>query len=201
MRYGSYIKNYKLTLQVEDRLIQKMLPSWRKMQILDVGCGPGEREKDRRFQGADILCFDIYTPYLEVCKRLGFQTKKGDARFLSRYFRPKSFDIVLALDVIEHMTRSEGRRFLKQLEIIARKQIIILTPLGWFPQDHECVGDGTNKHQQHKSAWYRKDFELLGYECEVLYHNLRDIRNGAKALIHKKTPIPASQMWVVKLIV
>jgi len=78
-------------------------------------------------------------------------------------FADKSVDSIFALDVIEHFTKSEGEAFITQAKRIARKQIVIFTPLGFYPQDyHENEIDrwGMNGGvwQAHKSGWMPEDF-------------------------------------------
>ncbi|MBI2034162.1 MAG: class I SAM-dependent methyltransferase [Candidatus Levybacteria bacterium] len=210
MRFLAYIKNDILGTKIEGFLIKQMIPQWKEMQILDLGSGPCQKLKDRRFRGVDITCFDIFQPYLSVCQRLGFKTVHGDARKLNYYFKSKSFDIVLLIDVLEHFTKMEGDKVLSRVEKIARKQIIIWTPVGWYPHDYDCVDDAwkafgnlrtqqKNKYQQHQSSWHPDDLEKKGYTCTVLKDYHFDIRSVSHDLQHHPTPVHASQMWAIKL--
>jgi hypothetical protein len=62
--------------------------------------------------------------------------------------------------VIEHLKKEDGLKLIKQVEDIARRQVIIMCPLGYVPQ-----GDlDNNPWQIHRSAWFPADFNLLGYE-------------------------------------
>lgn len=91
---------------------------------------------------------------------------------------PKSFDCVTAFDVIEHMTKADGLQFLMQAEVVARKQIILNTPLGFYPQNYDdpslLIGGRPGLHwQTHLSGWQPEDF---GEDWTVLfardvYHN------------------------------
>jgi hypothetical protein len=209
MRYLAYIKNDVLGERVEDIICKKMIKDWKRMSILDVGSGPCHKEEKRRFRGKNITCFDIFKPYLNTCRLYGFKTVNGDARKLNKYFSNKSFDIVWLIDVIEHMSKDDGYKLMANAEKIARKQVLISTPLGWYPQDHECVDEPwkggnsykeVNKYQDHVSAWYLKDLEKRGYTCEVRYDYHRDIRCGSKVLQNKPKPVTASQMWAVKIL-
>lgn len=211
MRFLAYIKNDILGQKIEDLLIEQLIPGWQDMRILDIGSGPCRKLKDRRFSGVDITCLDIFKPYLSVCKQLGFKVVHGDALNLKFYFRPKSFDIVLLIDVLEHFKKSDCNKVLRQVEKIARYQIVIWTPVGWYPQDYDCVDEPwkeddnlyskhKNIYQQHISAWYPKDLEKKGYRCEVLKNYHFDIRSVSHKLKNKSQPVSASQMWAVKLL-
>ena len=82
-----------------------------------------------------------------------------------------TFDCVTAFDVIEHMPKDEGLRFLQQAQSIARQQVIIHTPLGFYPQDFSngrLLENGIpgRDWQTHKSGWLPEDF---GEDWDVLY--------------------------------
>lgn len=70
-------------------------------------------------------------------------------------FQKKFFDIVTCFHVIEHLEKKEGLKLIKQIEKIARKQIIVATPVG-FQELH--VYDN-NPYQTHKSGWLPNDFK------------------------------------------
>ena len=78
--------------------------------VLDVGCGGGDaysfcHEADLYSVGIDIdprqlqraRAADLYNELVQ-----------GDVRTLGNLFAPKSFDAVLALDLIEHVPRAAG---------------------------------------------------------------------------------------------
>jgi len=61
-----------------------------------------------------------------------------------------NYDLVLAVDVIEHLSRDDGLRFIDSIE----KHYIISTPNYWLPQE-ACFG---NEHERHVSVWRAEDF-------------------------------------------
>lgn len=211
MRFLAYVKNDILKPKIWDLLIQHLIPGWQKMRILDIGSGPCGKLKARRFRSVDITCLDIFKPYLSVCRGLGFKIVHGDALKLKSYFKPKSFDVVLLIDVLEHFKKADGKKVLAQVEKIARRQIVIWTPFGWYPQDYDCVDEPwkiignlqtkqKNKYQQHLSAWYPKDLKKIGYKCTVLKNYNVDIRIASHKLKNHPTPVRAHQMWAIKLL-
>ena len=136
--------------------------------VLDVGCGVnsplGKIRKPDLLEGIDLYlpkknnqAHDVY--------------KKGNILALEKYYKKKSFDAVVLLGVIEHLRRSEAFLFMKTLEKIAKKKIIIQTPNGFIPQP---AVDG-NPYQEHISGWSVSDFESLGYKCNGL-RGLRSLR-------------------------
>jgi hypothetical protein len=111
---------------------------------------------------------DAHRPYLEVVKR----DVAGDPRFVLLNARwedimemlpDDSVDSVFALDFIEHLEKEEGLRMLREAERVARVQIVVYTPNGFFPQSYQPEGrdrwgmDG-GLWQTHRSGWGTEDF-------------------------------------------
>jgi SAM-dependent methyltransferase len=150
--------------------------------ILDVGCGKGEPmqfiNRHRRFYTVGV---DIFEPYIAECRRQGIHDEylQCDVRHLP--FEDNSFDIVICLEVLEHVEAEEGQALLKNLERIARKQVILSTPVGHYEQ---TSFDG-NKHQEHKYLWQPADLEAAGYR--VIGIGLRNL--GGKSGV--QSPLPA----------
>ena len=62
--------------------------------------------------------------------------------------------------MIEHLKKKEGLALLISMEEIARKQVIIFTPVGFLPQEpYDTI------LQLHRSGWYPKEFQARGYKC------------------------------------
>jgi hypothetical protein len=78
-------------------------------------------------------------------------------------FPAKSVDTIFLCDVIEHLSKEEGRRLLDLTIPLARKQIAIFTPLGfmeqWHPDGKDAWGLNGGSWQEHKSGWEPSDFD------------------------------------------
>jgi SAM-dependent methyltransferase len=129
--------------------------------LLDVGCGTGRGGTIIRRHRGHILMVgaDIFMPYLQKCRKSNIYDALVycDARRLP--FRKKTFDAAICREVIEHLERQEGEELIKQLEQIARKQLILTTPVGVYEQ-HESDG---NPFQEHRSFREPGDLRRLGY--------------------------------------
>ena len=140
--------------------------------ILDVGCGKGEPmqflNRRRRYFTVGI---DIFQPYIEKCRLQGIHDDYVMCDVRNLPFREKSFDIALCLEVLEHMDRKDGERLLDEMERVARKQIILSTPLGPL----ECKPYDGNLYLEHKYFWNTDDLQQLGYKIIPL--GIRDIRD------------------------
>lgn len=133
------------------------------VSILDVACGLSLKSK---YIPAQIrVGVDIHEPYFKHIETdVPYVVMKYDIRKLRDIFIPKSFDLVIALDVIEHITKEEGFELMRQCEEIARKGVIIETPKGYVPQNIDIQGHGGDEWQTHRSGWDVTDFTERGYK-------------------------------------
>jgi ubiquinone/menaquinone biosynthesis C-methylase UbiE len=131
--------------------------------MLDVGCGKGEPAKFINRKGRYFAVgLDAFEPYLRQCRkdRIHNAYVQGDVRHLP--FADKSFDVVICLEVLEHLEREDGEKLLKELERVAKRQVILSTPVGKYKQD---VFDG-NPHQEHKHIWNPAEMKEKGYRVK-----------------------------------
>ena len=129
--------------------------------ILDLGCGKGEPMKFiNRRKKLYAVGADIFKPPLKECRRTGVYDDVVLCDVRSLPFKKKSLDVVLCLALIEHLHKEEGDKLLRDMAEIAKKQVIISTPVGKHKQG---VLNG-NPYQEHKYVWDPAEFRRLGYE-------------------------------------
>jgi ubiquinone/menaquinone biosynthesis C-methylase UbiE len=154
--------------------------------FLDLGCGRDSpvRYFSKEFKSTGV---DAFEPYIEESRRKGIHDEYlvMDLRCLS--FKPKSFDAVLALDVLEHMEKKEGERFLKDIERIAKKKVVVFTTNGFVKQEEV---DG-NRYQVHKTGWTVSEMSERGYKVMGV--------NGIKFLRKEKAELryPPKYFWLI----
>lgn len=145
--------------------------------VLSIGCGNGEKDHRivRRRNPDWLVGLDIFEPYLRACQRLGVHEGLvlGDARRLP--FKDRSFDVVVAAEVIEHLEKDDASDLLKEMERVARKKIIVTCPVGYVDQGDY---DG-NPFQLHRSGYTPAEFRRLGYK--VRGAGLRWVWYGGRA--------------------
>ena len=135
----------------------KLKKELRDMTVLDLGCG--YKSPIQYCNVPFSVGVDLYDPYLKIAKEKGIHSQyiKADIRELE--LTPKSFDVVMALGVIEHMTKEEGYKLIAKMETWAKKKAIITTSNGYLFQD----GYDGNPLQEHKSGWSTKELRDKGF--------------------------------------
>lgn len=130
-------------------------------KVLDLGTGDGSFMKKINSDGIfEVVGVELFDPYIKKAKKTCAYKKiiKGDLTRLEKI--NDKFDVVHSSQVIEHLTKLEGKKLLREVEKLAIKRIVIGTPNGHFHQE----GYDENIHQAHKSSWSKSDFERLGYK-------------------------------------
>lgn len=140
--------------------------------ILDLGCGKGDPmvfiNRDKQFQTVGV---DIFPEYLNICRQKHSHNELIYSDILELEIPHKSYDIVLGLRVLEHFTVVEGAYLLGKMEAIARKQVIIITPVEQFKQS----SFDNNRFQEHKYIWSPAELRFRGYKLYL---------NGLKGFQH-----------------
>ena len=141
--------------------------------ILDVGCGNISplRLLAKYYNTVGV---DGYQKAINESKKKGIHSKyvKMDIRNLTKKFKANSFDAVVALDVIEHLTKKDGEKLMSDMGKIAKKVVILVTPNGFVPQHNKI-----NNLQEHLSGWTAEDFRTKGYTIHGIY-GLKLLRKG-----------------------
>jgi len=152
-------------------LEQQIFPECRS--LLDVGCGGDSPIQVFSNRLEVAVGVDLHRPSLDVARARRTHTAYEELDLLNirERFGPRSFDAVMALDVIEHFERSEGLLLLELMEQVARKRVVIFTPNGFLRQE----AFDRNPWQLHRSGWTVGDFEKRGYRVRGV-NGLRFLR-------------------------
>jgi hypothetical protein len=144
--------------------------------VLDLGCGHNSPLQHCRVPFS--VGIELFDPYLEESKKKGIHNQYVKADIRKVEFKPKSFDAVVALDVLEHLTKQEGAELLHKMEIWARKKALIFTTNGYLWQN----GYDDNPLQEHRSGWTASELKELGYKVYGIngWKGLRGYRASMK---------------------
>jgi 2-polyprenyl-3-methyl-5-hydroxy-6-metoxy-1,4-benzoquinol methylase len=118
---------HKGKLRLIEALYDKFVPSEiknKKVKILEVGCGTGEVLKLLSRWG-DVKGIDISKEALDACRRKGFKNLvQGDINELNLRNEYGSYDLVICLDVLEHV--QEDLSALKEMNKLLRPGGILM---------------------------------------------------------------------------
>ncbi|MBN2099221.1 MAG: methyltransferase domain-containing protein [Dehalococcoidia bacterium] len=125
--------------------------------VLDLGCG-----HHSPLQVCNVpfsVGVELFEPSLLESRRVGIHSQyiRGDVARIN--FQPQSFDAVIAVEVLEHLTKEQGIDFLHRMQEWATKKVVVTTPNGYVPQDTY----DHNPLQEHRSGWDVDTLRSLGF--------------------------------------
>lgn len=82
----------------------------------------------------------------------------GDALRLLPGIATASYDLVLAIDILEHFDKADGLAFLRECRRVARRMSLVSTPKQFCAQQVEA-----NPFEDHRSVWSREELAGQGY--------------------------------------
>ena len=133
--------------------------------VLDVACGHGSWgfylnvEKEPAF----LVGVDVWKPFLKRLRKM----KIYDALLLVKLpylpFRPKSFDVVLACEILEHLNKKDGVSLLEKVEQVASGSVIVSFPVNYV----QGVVEG-NPYEEHVTEWTVKELRAKGYWTDYI---------------------------------
>jgi 2-polyprenyl-3-methyl-5-hydroxy-6-metoxy-1,4-benzoquinol methylase len=124
------------------RTLGPWLPPDRAAGILDAGCGEGALLAFLTESGySNLSGFDLSKENVECCGRSGFTfVREFDALRIADYPGPETYDVIFALDLLEHLPKESTAAFLQGAFKRLRPgggALILQTPnmgslLGWY---------------------------------------------------------------------
>lgn len=141
-------------------------------KVLDVGCGDGYITSLIFEKFKNVIGIDISEKAIKIAreKSQGVTFIVGSCTNLP--FSDRSFDTIVASEIIEHVNYNNGKSFLKEARrvLTPKGRIIISTPnLSNLYMKYLQV---TNKNPEHLKEYTKKEFvELLSAHFRILYLN------------------------------
>jgi hypothetical protein len=145
--------------------------------VLDIGSGLSF--KGQYIDAQRHVAFDAYRPYLEkIQSKVFFTAVQGNAKEVTSYFLPHSFDMVIATDILEHMEKSDAIILLSDMDSLAKKVIYIEVPETNIPQNIDIWGHGGHTWQTHRSSgeWSKEELESYGFTVTRRNYTMSDAK-------------------------
>jgi len=165
---------YEILFPQSPHLIQRELDGCGK--ILDLGCGVNNH--GMCFHTDYYVGVDTFKPYLRKAKCRFDDIELLLADITNLEFKKKSFHAVLALSVLEHLTKDDGIQLLQKLQEWTEKKIVVLVPNGFSVQNEY----DDNTWQIHRSEWQLNEFLRAGFQVHGIagFKSLRGTRGQLK---------------------
>ncbi len=169
-----------------------------------IDVGPGLRPQ-RLARSPMHLLVEPHLPYAqELLKRYPEKivVNSDGIAFLNQAL-PKSVDTIFILDVIEHLEKDQGTVLVNLAMKVARRQVIIFTPLGFMPQHYSEIGDGWgnvehNELQNHRSGWTPNELPLnTSVVCHDYHAGGGKVFGAFYSVIHCDEPAKGPRLILV----
>jgi 2-polyprenyl-3-methyl-5-hydroxy-6-metoxy-1,4-benzoquinol methylase len=128
--------------------------------LVDLGSGFGYYSEALRKHADYLVGLDAFVPALRMAKGRKVYDDLIRADILHLPFRSKRIDCITLFDVIEHLSKNNGRRLLESLE----PSVFLSTPNSDLSNRSYAWLLG-NPLENHVSKWSLKEFEDMGYKA------------------------------------
>jgi 2-polyprenyl-3-methyl-5-hydroxy-6-metoxy-1,4-benzoquinol methylase len=142
--------------------------------VLDVGCGASSQLVHLRSRLSRLDGIDAFPAAVAAAERSGAYDalREGRVQDLDALYERGSYDVVAAIDLLEHLDDSDGAQLLDSMARIARRLVVVLTPNGFV---HQEAIEG-NPWQVHRSGWTAAQLRARGFSVRGV-HGLRVLRS------------------------
>lgn len=142
--------------------------------LLSLCCGIGLELNG--LETLDVTAVDMAPQYIAEVKHRCPQAKtvESDALKYLKSQKAKSVDVISIIDGIEHMDKATGKKVIKEMKRVVKKQILLFTPQGPGPdgylknEPHNAWGiEGADHLQLHKSGWTVEELQDAGFDLLI----------------------------------
>jgi hypothetical protein len=150
--------------------------------LLDVGVGMGQygflsrtnleflnlfevngdegRQRPKEQWKVRIDGIEAYETYITPVHEYVYNTLHiGNALDILPTIENNQYEMVIAIDILEHFEKAEGLHFLEALKRVSSGQVLISTPNEFHPQEIEA-----NPFENHRSYWSREALSSAGFD-------------------------------------
>jgi hypothetical protein len=153
----------KIGLKHQNEVVKNLYMKHSVRTVLDLGGGKNPQFNICKDLGIKQLIIDNFYPEADLpvaSRKVNILDFAAVESVIIEVFGSHKVDCVVAIQLIEHLTKEDGNLLLKKVEEWSNKLVIFETPNGFVEQG---AVDG-NIYQIHLSGWGKKDFRSLGYK-------------------------------------
>src|SRR3989344_280903 len=125
----------------------------KNLKILDLGCGTGAVMKFLDSKDYKVCGVDTNDAALDYCSEKRLEVKKGEAENIN--FDDNAFDIVLALDLLEHLDSPE--KSIREINRILKKDGLLIATV----PAHQFLWSYHDVSLHHKKRYDKENFKNL----------------------------------------
>lgn len=142
-------------------LLKDTYPNLDQKKLLDVGCSEGAFLDYLRLNKLNFMAIDIDDTAINFCKERGFEKNIRYGSILDIPFNKNSFDIVTALDVIEHV--ENDLRALTEMKRVCKKGgiLFLIVPA------HKWLWSSNDEAYHHHRRYDVKRIKHLAKVCRL----------------------------------
>ena len=135
---------------------ENVLTKFKEANVLELGCGSGVFSDYLKKENVikKLICTDISSEAIKICKKKGFNALVADAEKLP--FKDKSFDVVCGFEILHHLNNPE--KAINEVCRVSKKIIFFNEPNGWNP-----IRRFMEKFYYEKSA-HETSYSILQYK-------------------------------------
>lgn len=137
-------------------VVESLLHGKHFKKVVDLGCGFGDFGHVLREHSDYVIGIDADPSMISYAtdKNVYNELIVSDAK---DFIPDQDTDLVLAIEIIEHMTKDEGIGLLNNMKNV--QNMIVTTPVKF---NENCYFG--RKFQEHKSLWTEQDFSNMGFQ-------------------------------------
>ena len=118
------------------KIITELIPSGERRSALDIGCGPGYYSSILLDKGWNVTAIDVDPKNIDAVKTIATETFLGDAHRILLEQPERKYDLVIALEIIEHLSKGDGEILLGDIRRVLKPEgvLLISTPNKFSPE-------------------------------------------------------------------
>jgi 2-polyprenyl-3-methyl-5-hydroxy-6-metoxy-1,4-benzoquinol methylase len=117
-------------------ILRAIMPPGQGKRAIDLGCGPGYFSCELATRGWETLSVDTDSKNIANAKKYAHDARQGDALSVLKELQEDHYDLVLALEIIEHMPKTHGMSLLAAIRRVLKPggKLILSTPNRYSPE-------------------------------------------------------------------